>query len=252
MSCELWAERLDAYVDNESSREDLVAIESHLRACPDCAREALGRMRMKRSTQAAAQRFSPSPELRLRVEKSLRRDRKPLWAIAWRPGLIAAAAAILLIVASSLVWTRHMEREKDLAELLDLHVATLASANPVDVVSTDRHTVKPWFQGKLPFSFNLPELAGTPFNLLGGKVAYLNHSPAAQLLFTSGKHEISVFIVQDQSGAIPAALLGASTREKGFSIETWTQNSLRYIIVSDTNPSDVHALGDLLKAAARS
>ena len=64
-----------------------------------------------------------------------------------------------------------------MSELVDLHVATLASSNPIDVVSSDRHTVKPWFEGKIPFTFNLPELQNSPFTLVGGRVSYLNQSP---------------------------------------------------------------------------
>jgi anti-sigma factor RsiW len=252
MSCELWAEKLDAYVDGEGSREELAATEAHINACPSCAREALSRIQLKRATQAAAQRYQPSPEFRLRVQQSIRKKDKPTWALAWRPSLIAAVALLLLVVTSGLVWTRHVAREQALAELVDLHVATLASANPVDVVSTDRHTVKPWFQGKLPFTFNLPQLANTPFKLLGGKVAYLNHSPAAQLLFESGKHQLSVFIVQAPPRPTPAALDAGSSRERGFSIETWSANGLSYTVISDSNPADVHALSALLKAAGRS
>ena len=76
--------------------------------------------------------------------------------------------------------------------MADLHVSDLASANPYDVVSSDRHTVKPWFQGKIPFAFNLPEFAGTEFTLLGGRLVYLHQQPAAQLVVGVGKHRISV------------------------------------------------------------
>ena len=251
MSCELWADKLDAYVDNEGSRDDFSAMEDHMRACPDCARDALGRIQLKRATQAAAMRYTPAPEFRLRVQKSIQKDRKPLWALAWKPALLAATAMILLVVASALVFTRHVESDRAIAEMVDQHVATMASANPVDVISTDRHTVKPWFQGKLPFSFNLPELGATQFKLIGGKVAYLNRSPAAQLLFTSGKHNVSVFIEQDQPTSTPSALLAGSSRDRGFNVDTWSANGLRYIEVSDTNAADMRALAELLKAAAR-
>jgi anti-sigma factor RsiW len=66
-------------------------------------------------------------------------------------------------VIASVLWIQHSRRADSLSEVADLHVGALASANPVDVVSTDRHTVKPWFQGRIPFSFNIPELAGTEF-----------------------------------------------------------------------------------------
>ena len=75
-------------------------------------------------------------------------------------------------------------------------MATLGSANPVDVISTDRHTVKPWFQGKLPFSFNLPDnlLSGTTLD--GANLTYIQNKPAAQLLYSIGKHRVSVYLEQ--------------------------------------------------------
>lgn len=249
MNCDLCRQKLDAYVDESLPAEELGAVDEHLRNCPSCASEVLARLQMKRATRAAAARFSPSPEFCLRIEKSIQKKR-PILRVAWMPWLSAAVAALLLIAVSVTVLTRHAARERALTELLDQHVATLASANPVDVVSTDRHTVKPWFQGKLPFTFNLPELQDSQFKLLGGKLIYVDHSPGAQLLFELRKHQLSVFIVQDQPGILP---LGAGVRqssEKGFSEETWTGGGLRYTVISDTNSADVDALGDLLRSAA--
>lgn len=248
MSCEVWSERLDAYVDGESSPEGDRAIEAHLRDCSDCAREALGRMRLKRATQAAAMRFAPPPELRLRIEKSLRQTSRRGLALAWRPALLALAAVLLAAVALSLLSLRSGARENEAAELIDLHVATLASANPVDVISTDRHTVKPWFQGKLPFSFNLPEFAGTEFRLIGGRVAYVGGRPAAQMLFAAGKHEISVFLEQ---GDGKGRELDAAMRAKGFAVETWQAGGMRCEVVGDAAPGDEHALSELMRAANR-
>jgi len=250
MSCELWTKQLDAYVDGEGSRESLAGLEAHLRACPECAREALGRMQLKRATQAAGQRYAPPSELRMKVLSGIGASRKPSWRMAWRPGLLGAAALLLAVITSSLVWMRHKERQQAVAELIDLHVATLASSNPVDVVSTDRHTVKPWFQGRLPFTFNLPELSGTQFRLIGGRVAWLDRSPSAQLLFATEKHSLSVFISQEQQGVIPLIEAGAA-RERGFHTETWSEGGLRYTVVSDAGTGDVHGLAELLRAAAK-
>jgi anti-sigma factor RsiW len=126
----------------------------------------------------------------------------------------------------------------------------MASANPVDVISTDRHTVKPWFQGKLPFTFNLPELQNSPFKLVGGRVAYFKHSAGAQLLFELRNHQMSVFILQDQAGMIPFET--GATREMAFNVETWSEGGLRYVVLGDANASDIHELSELLRAAARS
>jgi anti-sigma factor RsiW len=249
MNCDLCQEKLDAYVDESLPAEELGAVDDHLRDCQSCASEALARLQMKRATRAAAARFSPSPEFRLRMEKTIRKRRPQIARISWLPWLSAAACALLLIVVSATLLTRRATRQQALAELLDQHVATLASANPVDVVSTDRHTVKPWFQGKLPFTFNLPELQDSQFTLTGGKLIYFNNSPGAQLLFELRKHRLSVFIVQEQPGGLPLWTGARQTTEKGFSEETWTESGLRYVVISDAGSGDVHALGDLLRSA---
>ena len=169
----------------------------------------------------------------------------------WWSFAAAAALVILLVTVSITVLTRNTDRNQAVGELLDQHVATMASANPVDVVSTDRHTVKPWFQGKIPFTFNLPELQDSPYKLLGGKLVYFKHNPGAQLLFELHKHQLSVFIVQDSPNGIPFEASVASTSEKGFSVESWSQAGLRYVVISDAVPADVHGLGELLRGAGR-
>jgi anti-sigma factor RsiW len=141
------------------------------------------------------------------------------------------------------------ERQQVLAQLGDIHVATLASANPVDVVSTDRHTVKPWFQGKLPFSFNLPELQGTPFTLVGARMAYFEHAPAAQLLFQYQQHRISVFIAQE-TPQLERELGSASlARQLSFNFEYWESNGLCYVAVGDAEADNIGKLVTLLKQA---
>jgi len=248
MTCDQLRPSLHAYIDGSCSAEELPNLEAHLRTCPQCAAEALSLSELKRITRTASSaRFAPPPQFRVRLEESIaaKPPRKPLFNFAGLPTLATAAFALLLI-ASSAMWVRHSEREQAVAELLDLHVATLASANPVDIVSTDRHTVKPWFQGKLPFAFNIPELGNSPFKLLGGKLVYFRHSPGAQLLFTLGKHQLSVFILKDQP-----LIAAASTREKGFTVEAWSRSGLRYVVIGDANPADVHALSQLFESAAQ-
>jgi anti-sigma factor RsiW len=252
MTCDPWQEKLDAYVDDDGPRADSADLEAHLRTCPSCAAEALGRLKMKRMTQAAGVRYSPSPQFRLRIEKSIQKGRKPMWAFGWMPTLAVVAVALMLIVASAALWLRHSAREQTLAELLDLHVATMASANPVDVISTDRHTVKPWFQGKLPFTFNLPELQNSSFKLVGGRVMYFQHSPGAQLLFELRNHRLSVFILQDQPGTIPLSMGVTEAREMAFNVETWSESGLRYVVIGDAGPADIHELSELLRVAGRS
>jgi len=243
-----WVPKLDLYVDGELFGSELAEVEAHLRACPTCAADALSRLQLKRMTQAAGHRFSPRPEFRHKIAQSI--ERRPRWTRRWAPAFAAVAALVLMLVPAA-VWLQNLRNEQALDELADLHVSTLASGNPVDVVSSDRHTVKPWFQGKLPFTFNLPEMQTSPFKLIGGRLTYFQQSPGAQLLFEVGKHQISVFIFQNR-GELSRLNSGSSLSKKlAFNTETWADGGLWYFVIGDASPSDVHALGELLRNADR-
>src|SRR6202165_2248700 len=169
MACELWTVKIDAYSDGGLPVDEARALQEHLRQCATCAAEGLRKLQQKRAIQAAGQKFTPDPAFRTRIQKSIAARRPSPWARRLLP-VLATAAALLLASAFLLIFERERGSEQQLlSELVDQHVAPLASSNPVDVVSSDRHTVKPWFQGKIPFTFNLPELQGSPFALEGGK-----------------------------------------------------------------------------------
>ncbi len=252
MACEQWQNQLDAYLDGELAAEPMRTLDAHLRTCPACAADALARVQFKRSVKAAGARFAPSSEFRNQVLQQI--ARKPRRSGYFRWTLATAAFALLLIAAAitSYVGKRNLQEQQIYGELADLHVSTLGSSNPVDVVSSDRHTVKPWFQGKIPFTFNLPELQNTEFTLLGGRVAYVGQSSGAHLIYQIRKHQISVFIFPDSSAS---GILGNNSkvqREKTFNVETWSHDGLRYIVFGDTSAEDIQNLGSLLKSAQRS
>lgn len=176
--------------------------------------------------------------------------KRSAWPWAWWPRLGVAAVAVMLLIASVSLWVQRSARERAFSELADMHVSTLASANPVDVISSDRHTVKPWFAGRIPFSFNLPELQGTDFTLVGGRVAYFRRNPGAQLIFGLRKHELSVFIFPEHLGDLPFSSENVIASRLAFQMETWSQGGLRYFVIGDTPASDIHSLSELLKKAA--
>ena len=249
MACERWSDKLDAYVDGELSLPEANELGTHLRKCSGCAAEALERVQMKRSVTDAGRYYEPSAELRKRIENSVRRPSKRASFWGWQVVALPAALVLLVSLAMSFYVSREKgQRERVYGELADLHVATLASAMPVDVVSSDKHTVKPWFEGRIPFTFNLPELKGTDFELVGGRVAYMGQAPGAQLIYRLRKHEVSVFIFQDR-GAQMAGWASDPTSMLSFTFETWTKNGLRYFVVGDVSAADVDALSKLLRNA---
>lgn len=249
MACEQWRGKFDAYVDGELNAEDSGALAAHLRTCAACANEILERVQLKRSVQIAGKRYTASAELRNRIQTSIaarpHRESSSLWKIL----IVPALSVLILSVAVNLYVRRENElRQRVFSEIADLHVAALASTAQVDVVSTDRHTVKPWFQGKIPFSFNLPDLQGSEFTLLGGRVTYLAQTPGAHLIYQVRKHEVSVFIFQDR-GEATASLSSGPVHSMSFNVENWTQDGLRYFVVGDVSPDDIQALSKLLQNA---
>lgn len=243
MTCNHWSDKLDAYFDGELSAEEGKALSQHLKECAACSADGLSRVQLKLAIKTAGKRFVPDPAFRASVEKLIASRKSSYWK-AWLP--VLATVAALVMVATFLTFRgRGQAQQQQLSELADLHVATLASVNPVDVVSTDRHTVKPWFEGKIPFTFNVPELQNTPFTLVGGKVVYFNRSPGAELIFRIRQHEVSLFIFQDNA----LGLSSASSTAFSYNFVSWMHNGLHYVLVGDVSGQDLDQLSQLLKAA---
>ncbi|HEY6765187.1 MAG TPA: zf-HC2 domain-containing protein [Candidatus Sulfotelmatobacter sp.] len=248
MVCESWKARLDTYLDEELPQEEMQTFGSHVRNCPSCSADALSRVQLKRAVQVAGKRFTPSTEFRKRVRQSMVPKPRRSFRLEW---MLAAAAAVLVIgtLTSSYMGDRS-RRDQMFSEIADMHVATLASSSPVDVISTDRHTVKPWFQGRIPFAFNLPELQNSEFSLLGGRMTYLEQTPGAHLIYDVRKHHISVFVFQERS--LPARLSDSAFQpgKLSFNMETWSRGGLRYFVIGDAGAADIDSLAKLFKAVS--
>jgi anti-sigma factor RsiW len=249
MVCESWKENLDTYLDGELPEAETRSFDAHVRGCHSCSADALARVQMKRTIQVAGRRFTPSAEFRRRVQQGIASKPRRRLGLGW---MFALAAAVILAVGAvtlTYVGTRS-DRGQVFSEIADLHVATLASSSLVDVISTDRHTVKPWFQGKIPFAFDLPELQNSEFSLLGGRMAYLDQTPGAHLIYDVRSHHISVFVFQEQSlrGRLDENSL--VPKQLPFNMETWSQGGLRYFVIGDASDADIERLAKLFKAAS--
>ena len=249
MACESWKGKLDTYLDGELAEDDMRSFDAHVRTCPSCSADVLSRVQMKRAIQLGGKRFTPSAEFRKRIQQSIAPKPQRNLQFAW----IFAAATLAIVLVGALTsgyMSARSRRDQVFSEIADLHVETLASASPVDVVSTDRHTVKPWFQGKIPFAFNLPDLQNTDFTLLGGRMTYLEQTPGAHLIYDVRKHHISVFIFPEGSLRSSFDEKSGSPKRFPFNIETWSQGGLRYFVIGDTSAADIDNLAKLFKSAA--
>ena len=244
-------EKLATFVDGELSSSEADAIQQHLADCHPCALRVLSATQLKAATARAGHRFPAPAETIARLKSQLQPQQPgkavriyPLRAAGW-----AALAASLLLAVSLIGWLHARQANSLAAELLDQHLAALSSGATPEVISTDRHTVKPWFQGKLPFSFNLPDALPVDTTLKGGDFTYLNGQPAAQLLFTIHKHEVSVFLTE-RSGIVPFTM--STAVRSGFNIHYALTHDIRIVAISDVNPNDLELLLSTLVQAQSS
>ncbi|MBB6146493.1 anti-sigma factor RsiW [Silvibacterium bohemicum] len=246
MHCDARPANLGAYLDGELSLEQIAVVQKHLEDCPRCATEIAELVRLKQSLRPARGRFTPTAEFRRKVQSQVAVRKPRRWSLRLIPAIAAIAAMLFVAIA----WIAYSRRTDDLAEIVDLHINALASTNLVDVVSTDRHTVKPWFTGKIPFTFDLPEFAGTGYTLLGGRLVYFHQRPGAQLIVALRQHKISVLIFQDspdmtQAFAGPARV----SRRNYFGIESWQSQELRFVVISDADPAAIETLSQSFQRA---
>ncbi len=247
---------LNALVDGELTADQLISTNQHLAGCPSCTSSALHQSLLKGATATAGQRYAPPPHLQERLARLASKEDIRFEGSVFRPAPISpersiwgfaslgwsAAAVVLLATVSMMIFQRATQRTETVSaeraalvtEVFDQHVATLAGNMPPQIVSTDRHTVKPWFQGKIPFSFNLPQGLPNDTTLDGANLTYIHNRPVAQLLYSIGKHRVSVFLRQ-KSGAAEANEL--ETERSGFHVMEIRTNDLEVVAVSDVDPA---------------
>jgi len=233
MNCEAAKELLGAYFDDELDLVNGLEIEKHLRDCAACA-SALERQQALRSAIRAQAPYYPAPpELRRRLRaargESQRRWLAPQWSLA-----VAAALALAVVVWQ--VAPRGGPAVEQ--EVVAAHVRSLQANHLMDVPSTDQHTVKPWFAGKLDFAPEILDLSGKGFTLEGGRLDYLEGHPVAALVYKRRLHTINVFMWPAGGEAPPKV----DTRQ-GFHIVHWKRSGMEWWAVSDLAANELAEMG---------
>ena len=236
---------LDAYQDRELEPAISTSVRDHVDTCARCHRrlanvESIGRM-IRRAP------YYPAPDgLRARLTQARTRSTSASHLLAWAAAvvLIASVTGSMWFVRSSARAARTLDPVDAVAqEVVSSHVRALMGEHLFDVRSTDQHTVKPWFLGKLDFSPPVNDLAQAGFPLTGGRLDYVAGRPVAALVYMRGQHTINLFVWPEASDAIRSSDAQAI---RGFHVRHWTDGSMSYWAVSDVNDADldqfVHAL----------
>lgn len=233
MSCTFIEHDLDAYVDRELDAPAEARLRDHLATCRACLtrveeRETLGRL------VRATPYYSAPPQLRARLAVQTRRRVSLQRVSTW-----AAAAVLVVSVGSGLVLVRSAMMRADAAteDAVNGHVRSLMADHLFDVRSTDQHTVKPWFLGKLDFAPPVVDLAAAGFPLVGGRLDYLDGRPAAALVYQRRQHTINVFVTPNSATPARAAVEERSIR--GFHVRRWTRDGMAFWAVSDLNDAEL-------------
>jgi anti-sigma factor RsiW len=175
------------------------------------------------------------------------RGRSRFWQGAGIGAAATAALALALGIGSMLAQPSRDDLLVD--EAVANHVRSLQGGHPVDVASSDQHTVKPWFSGKINYAAPVLDLAAEGFPLVGGRLDYFDHEPIAALVYRHRLHTINVFIRPDKDRS---ARLGPRTLDRqGFSVERWTQDGMEFWSISDADAATLAQLRGLMMAEGR-
>ena len=242
MTCHELERGLDAYVDGELGSAEAAAFEDHLTSCVGCRQRLADRESLGRLVRRAPFRAAPD---RLRRSVAVAHQRSQ-----FRRGLAAWAAAVT--IAASLggalaVRILRLSPTVDAAssitdDLVGGHVRALMADHLFDIHSSDQHTVKPWFTGRLDFSPPVEDLATLGFPLVGGRLDYVAGRSAAGLVYQRRQHTINLFIWPESSASVAAVARSV----RGFQLRHWNQGGMSFWAVSDLNDAELtvfeHAL----------
>ena len=244
MNCEESHLLLNAYADGELDLVRHIELEAHLKACPACLRRFEGIGARRTRIRESLPRFSASQQLRERIHSSLRAEaqragrQRPLrFPPAWRYwNLAGLAASVTIALLAGYSWGSYRTRSDSVAtEAIAEHMRSLQASHLMDVASTDRHTVKPWFAGRLDFSPPVVDLTDIGFPLVGGRLDQIDSRTAAALVFRRKLHAINVFIWPSREAIPPPH----SASESGFNAQGWTHGGLNFLAVSEIPAADL-------------
>lgn len=245
MNCKDTQEVIHGYLDGELDLVRSLAVEEHLRECAVCAQAHQEGQSLRTALAGGSLYFNASPGLEKRLRSAVRQASRAerraesgglRWNWTWPAILspIAAAALVLLLVVPIL--SRHSAEETLLHQVVSAHLRSLTpdTTHLTDVASSDQHTVKPWFNGKLPFSPPVSDLAAEGFPLLGGRLDFIGEHQAAALVYKRRQHLINLFIWPEQAG---------SSRElrtpRGYNVIHWNQHGMEHWAISDVGLGDL-------------
>jgi anti-sigma factor RsiW len=239
---------LHGLLDGELDAANAQAAEAHLKTCPACAQAFHDLQALRARIARPGIAYRAPDALRARLEALAEPEPAPPrrlrsaapWALSGAFAALAATFAVLLAQPTTAVLQD---------ELIASHVRSTLAQHLVDVETSDRHTVKPWFNGRIDFAPPVADLATDGFPLAGGRLDYLDHRAVAALVYRRNKHVVNLFVWPAKAGGLPVRDVAPPA---GYSIVHWTERGLQFWAVSDVDRRDLEAFHQAFAKATHS
>jgi anti-sigma factor RsiW len=258
MTCDDSRTYLSAYLDEELDVAESLRIQKHLAGCQDCQQAQDEQLVLRSALRDPDLRAYPSVDFSKRIEAVVRRAAKEeararrssrfdflrFESFRWIP---AAAVLLLMTAVGALLVTnslRSSHQQLIASAVLTSHIRSLQPNHLIDVPSSDRHTVKPWFQGRLDFSPPVPDLSELGWTLVGGRLDYVDGRPVAVIVYQRRMHNINVFLWPNRGSTDDAI---RQEEAQGYQILHWNGAEMTYWVVSDLNNAELLELARALR-----
>ncbi|MET0217934.1 MAG: anti-sigma factor [Burkholderiales bacterium] len=254
MDCKETRDLLPAHADRELGLRDAVEIDRHLIACPACQGEFARQSALRAAVKKHATRFTAPPHLENSIQAALPGETahpavpvKRMWHWNWLNVGAALASAVAIVWSFGLYLAVPSANDRIADEVVSSHVRSLMVNHIADIASSDQHTVKPWFNGKLDFSPTVSDFTAQGFPLVGARLDYLHGRPVAALVYRHRQHWINEYVWPASNRNESENALYTLNRQ-GFHIVHWSEHGMIHWVISDLNPRDLMTLVQLLRS----
>lgn len=248
MTCEEARLLLHALIDGELDAGHARDVEAHLATCADCAAELAAQREMKRVLADASLRHTAPAHLRARIEAALPQPRRQSRRAVLRGFAMGSAVSALAASGLFAIVLRQDDQQRILSEVVSAHLRSLQAGHLTDVVSTDQHTVKPWFNGKLDVAPPVIDLTAQGFTLVGGRLDYIDARAIGAVVYRRRQHIINLFVSQTASTEHRPP---KTQTMQGFNCRRWSDRGLNFWAVSDIGADELAEFVDKFEAAMK-
>jgi anti-sigma factor RsiW len=246
MTCDEAKILLHALIDGELDAGHAREVEEHIAGCPACAAELAAYREMSKTIAAADLRYAAPALLRKRIEAALPKEQMPNRRAVLRGFAMGSAVSAIAATGLVAIVLRNDDAQRIEFEIVSAHLRSLQAGHLTDVISTDQHTVKPWFNGKLDVAPPVVDLTSQGFTLIGGRLDYVDARPTGAIVYRRRAHVINLFVAQTASTERRPAKIDAI---QGFNIRSWSDRGLNYWAVSDIAANELAEFGEKFEAS---